>query len=393
MYLVAIFAFTTMQLGSSAEPESHDLHQEMEKLTREYIRIGLASSSAETRIQTIEVVERFGERFVDLLEDHRKQDMSGHEANRVRIAIENASLVITDPDELLAFQYFKRKGVEMHIKDGHVHRFYPNMKLGHDDFVHAAAFKHVEHGCFGTFPGLSHELVILSRFEQLKSLGLEIDTATDDSMKYIENLDQLQDFAVPKNVTDRGMQYLRNKKNLLVLRICCRRITADGMMAISECTELVELQIESMIANDSIDAIVGLTKLKKLYLHETQITDEAVARLVTLQELERLRLSSNWVEGSSLKSLAKLPKLRSLTLFSEVKAEHLVWLRNFASLEELSLGGRFYSDGTVDVLLGCSKLKQLTICAGQISEQGIERLEERFGKRLRLYPAPKRMND
>jgi hypothetical protein len=115
--------------------------------------------------------------------------------------------------------------------------------------------------------------------------------------------------------------------------------------------------------------------------------------LVTLQELERLRLSSNWVEGSSLKSLAKLPKLRSLTLFSEVKAEHLVWLRNFASLEELSLGGRFYSDGTVDVLLGCSKLKQLTICAGQISEQGIERLEERFGKRLRLYPAPKRMND
>jgi hypothetical protein len=92
------------------------------------------------------------------------------------------------------------------------------------------------------------------------------------------------------------------------------------------------------VSDDDLEALEGLTRLRRLYLNGTPVTDAGLAHLSKLTDLERLELRETAITDAGLVHLARLTKLRKLYLSNtRIHDAGLVHLTGLKNLEEIHL--------------------------------------------------------
>ncbi|MEQ8787574.1 MAG: hypothetical protein RIC55_14820 [Pirellulaceae bacterium] len=134
------------------------------------------------------------------------------------------------------------------------------------------------------------------------------------------------------------------------------------------------------LSKSDLEAISGLTALRKLGLHFCGITDEQMACVAPLASLQELRLSGEFT-GAGIVHLGKLPELETLALESAaLESGHLESLGDLPKLNKLLLSGMIaWQEDDLRHLVGIRRLAWLEFEFGS-------RLTEAGARQLRRLP-------
>jgi hypothetical protein len=162
-------------------------------------------------------------------------------------------------------------------------------------------------------------------------------------------------------------------------------ITSREFAHIAKCVNLEELYMPPRmssrdphaLADDVLQALTGLKKLRILMLTDWQVSDAGIAHLAGLTSLESLRLAgNNSISDRGLASLRRLTNLKSLSLSeTQLTDAGMRSLTAFAELAMLEISGLPVTDATIPVLLGLKKLKSIEITGTRITAAGEAQLK------------------
>ena len=145
----------------------------------------------------------------------------------------------------------------------------------------------------------------------------------------------------------------------------CSEVTAVHLASVKPRLTLNNKGITSLQAED----FAGLTSLKSLWLHDTQLTSLPDGVFADLANLRKLGLSNNRLATLTGAEFASLHKLESLWLhgndLTELPKSAFSGLDN---LLRLNLNGNGLSELPADVFSGLAKLEQLWLRGNAISE-------------------------
>ena len=175
-----------------------------------------------------------------------------------------------------------------------------------------------------TLPVLAHQ------HPDLRHLGLDKSGVTDDDLKAIESMTQLEVVHLQgTKITDAGLIHLRPLKNLIHLMVNISGVTDEGVNHLGGLGRLQSLFLgNSKVTDAGLVSLEALGQLKYLSLDRTLVTDSGMASVAKLTNLEELRLNSLPITDAGLPPLQKLVKLKRLDLSgSQVTSAGIAALR------------------------------------------------------------------
>jgi len=212
----------------------------------------------------------------------------------------------------------------------------------------------------------------------LKSLGLQMTDVSDRGLEYIRNLKSLEYLSLPGRVTNRGLAYVAELPSLKGLYI--------GTMGASQAT------------NAGLRHLAKLTSLEELYLRGERMGDAGLAYLQDLPRLEYLALYGSHFTDKGMVHVKNIPSLRILSFHEtlcKITDAGLVHISDMPKLEILSLHGmRNITDDGLAHLSKMRSLKKLEIGVSQVTDRGLEYLSRiKTLERLDLPQAQKGITD
>ncbi|MGD9857288.1 MAG: leucine-rich repeat domain-containing protein [Planctomycetaceae bacterium] len=127
------------------------------------------------------------------------------------------------------------------------------------------------------------------------------------------------------------------------------------------------------IGNASLAKLPEIPDLRKLDLHDSQVTSDGLHQLTRWKSLRTLDLGNTPV--TDVTPLAALPHLESLQLnFSQVRRERLAGLTQLKSLLALGAGFIQVTDQDVIEIAKCPQLVEVNISASDLGEHGLQPL-------------------
>jgi hypothetical protein len=188
--------------------------------------------------------------------------------------------------------------------------------------------------------GPANELAHLSRLTGLRklSLGYEMFYLTAEGATHLEGLCNLEQLSVGAT-DDEALGHVRHLSAL-------KRFGPSGIR----------------VTDAGLPYLAQLRNLEALYLSDTGITDAGLPYLAQLRNLETLHLAETKITGSGLFHLADLPKLTELDLSStKVTGERLVGIPGMARLRGLNLYGTHLTSRSLQFLTRLSELRALDL--------------------------------
>ena len=144
----------------------------------------------------------------------------------------------------------------------------------------------------------------LSVFPQLRDLDLSYSPFTDEGMRSLAGLKNLQRLMLRDTlVTDDGLKYLKNLTNLEELDLSGTHVTGRGVEYLSNLKALRSLSLlGAQVPDASMDILSGLKSLQVLNLYRTLVTNSGLAKLESLKNLAEIdvrysRATPNGVEA------------------------------------------------------------------------------------------------
>jgi 5-hydroxyisourate hydrolase-like protein (transthyretin family) len=213
-----------------------------------------------------------------------------------------------------------------------------------------------------------------------------------------------QHFDNPHKDTDEGLRAAAAFPKLKRLILSKEQATDDALKAVGGLTELeiVFLMDAAKVTDAGIENLKGLAKLKRIHVSNAGIGDGALAVFAGLPHLEMLSLQGNSFTDAGLRHLARMKHLRSLWIgmnrkpLSETGVQHLAGLtgltdltlyvpmtdagvaalKDLKALQSLHTGtdNDPLTDASADVLAGLPKLRRLQVYSSQFSAEAVERL-------------------
>ena len=142
-------------------------------------------------------------------------------------------------------------------------------------------------------------LVHVGKLENIKSLYLPNTSVTDAGLEqHVRPMATLVNlYLTGSQVTDAGLQHLVGLDKLRVLYVNDLPITDDGLADVAKITGLAGLSLDYTQVTDAglQDHISKMPNVKMLFLRNTQITDEGLASLESMEELAHLDLKDTAV--------------------------------------------------------------------------------------------------
>lgn len=140
-------------------------------------------------------------------------------------------------------------------------------------------------------------------------------------------------------------------------------------------------RIEGTLATDeALPHVARLHGLRRLLLHQGQVTDKSLGYVKQLRGLEELFIwDGHRVGDAGVAHLTSLPRLRYLHLSnSRITDQSLRHLSTLPNLEGLALQGNRFTDQGLESLKDMKKLKQLVVGLGdtQITDAGLRYLKD-----------------
>lgn len=179
------------------------------------------------------------------------------------------------------------------------------------------------------------DLKLIASKPRLKRLLLEDVSITDDGLKCLAGLDDLEWLGIyatlaktlhKPQITDAGLLHLGHLSKLRTLGLIGDPITDAGLEHLRLLPNLQRLQLNGTQVSGA--GLRHLTKLKWLSLNSTPITDEGLRNLQDMTELDSLYLDGTAITDAGLDHLTHLQKLRVLKLHgTKVTAEGVAALK------------------------------------------------------------------
>ncbi|MFC1676540.1 redoxin domain-containing protein [Planctomycetota bacterium] len=171
---------------------------------------------------------------------------------------------------------------------------------------------------------------------------------------------------------DRCMQHIAGLTGLKVLVLHWTNIGSKGLQHLKNFKKLERLYLPDRTTNKGLSYIAELPSLKGLYFKGNRVTNVGLKYLAKLSSLEELELGgSQHISDAGLIHLANLPKLRYLLLFGDkFTNQGLTYLKDIPNLRTLLIGTitQMTDDGMAHVA-NLSKLERLGF--NPMSQQGI----------------------
>jgi hypothetical protein len=282
-----------------------------------------------------------------------------------------------------------------------------------DAFVeHKAEFVDVKTLFFGpgvTDRGLTHAAE-LNQFPSLTNANFHGSNITDAGLEYLADWKNLRWLQLDRcwRITDMGLAHLVDLpdiEGLLWSQSGKIGLTDAGLLSVGRMSRLRSLGVDSIAISDAglahlrglsclerltigganitdagLQHITGLS-IMSLTLAGTSITDVGAEQLVQMTQLETLDFRGPGIGDKALLRLQKLPKLKSLVLDNtNVTDDGLQHLQAMGALERLFLSGPAFTDAGLQHLHSVRSLRRLAVSSRQINPGAVEALRAALPK-------------
>ncbi|MHC4725106.1 MAG: M56 family metallopeptidase, partial [Planctomycetota bacterium] len=183
----------------------------------------------------------------------------------------------------------------------------------------------------------------------------------------------------PVKADDRCMRHIAGLTGLKVLDLHWTNISSKGLQYIKNFKNLERLYLPERITNSGLADVAELKSLKGLYFKKNRVTNIGLAHLAKLSSLEELELAGEQIDDRGLVYLSKLPNLRYLLLAGENFGDDgMVNIKDVPSLRILHLGHLpQLTDAGVANLSAPTGLENLSFHWNQnITDEGLSHLKE-----------------
>lgn len=183
------------------------------------------------------------------------------------------------------------------------------------------------------------------------------------------------------HITDDGLEYFGVLSNLTHLTVMNCQVTDHSMKSIGRLEKLNFLELSGdSITNSGLQYLRQLEGLTSLYLHDTAITDDGLRELQVFRNLSVLSLAGTMVTDQGLTEVATFASLEFLDLSgTRINDKGISQLTKMESLRHLKLDDTPITDQSIEDLC-LLPLTRLTVFRTQITENGMERLKQKFGE-------------
>ncbi|MBI2812261.1 MAG: hypothetical protein HYX67_15725 [Candidatus Melainabacteria bacterium] len=163
------------------------------------------------------------------------------------------------------------------------------------------------------------------------SLELIGDNVDDDTMALLFRHKHLKELHIvgARQVTNAGLTYIENLRNLEWLNLDGVAITDRGLFFLQQMTRLRGLQLtNAFLTGCGLEHLLALKTLEYLDLDGTNVDDKGMEVLAKIKSLKTLRLTKTAITDKGARKLQRMKKLRTLILYhSHVSEECVTALR------------------------------------------------------------------
>lgn len=174
-------------------------------------------------------------------------------------------------------------------------------------------------------------LVRSNRRVNYTSLELIGDSVSDDTLALLFKHKHLKELHIvgARQVTNVGLTYIENLRNLEWLNLDGLAITDRGLFFLQHMTRLRGLQLtNAFLTGCGLEHLLLMKTLEYLDLDGTNVDDKGMQVLARVKSLKTLRLTSTAITDKGARRLQRMKKLRTLIFYhSHVSEECVVALR------------------------------------------------------------------
>ncbi|MBD3285689.1 hypothetical protein GF359_04460 [candidate division WOR-3 bacterium] len=215
----------------------------------------------------------------------------------------------------------------------------------------------------------------LSRFPNLRALSCYAINQNDlAALKDAAGIELLDVFG--PGVSDSGLRYLSNFKNLRHLCLCENKVTDEGLRYLSDLKNLTSLDLEfTHCTDEGISYLKDLTSLRRLNLGLVHVSEKGLTHLSAMKNLRELHIWGQDISDEGLRYLADLPRLRKLSLqYTSITSRGISFLKDLKHLKELTLTFTPLVDENLAALHELTNIRVLRVGELDISPDDLEEL-------------------
>jgi hypothetical protein len=143
----------------------------------------------------------------------------------------------------------------------------------------------------------------ISRFQKLEAVLLGHSNITDDGVKHLSQLPNLEEVSMgnTKGITDAAIPYISKLPKLTNLKLGSTNITDEGLRALSPISKLDILELPSVkVTSNGVELLKNIPSLVVLTLDWTDVDDRALDHLGQLPNLQVLQLTRTRVTSEAV---------------------------------------------------------------------------------------------
>lgn len=190
--------------------------------------------------------------------------------------------------------------------------------------------------------------------------------------------EKLREFTRKFNVSDDGIKYLKNLRQLEFLVLDNSGVSDEGLKHLANLAELKGLSLANTGVNgEGLKHLSRLSNLEALFLSDSDIQDKHLNEIENFKKLNHLSLAGASVTGEGFSSKVNLPDLCRINFCeSKFKRTYLDKFLDCKALQELNIGNCTLSNANYDSL---QKMKSLTYLIVFKANEDDPRLEHLYG--------------
>lgn len=220
--------------------------------------------------------------------------------------------------------------------------------------------------------------------EGAKRVSLFVNESGLEDLSWITALkpDDLYQLSLPQGAGDKHMPYISGLTGLKSLNLHPTNVTSIGIKSIEGLKNLEYIRVPERMDNSGLAVLAGLKSLKNIYFTNSRVTNSALANLEKLPELQYLSFTGDRqiVDNKGLAHLAQIKKLTHLLIAGKkFTSEALMYVKDIENLEFFQFVEETptLTDGGLRYLANHQKLETLDLyhCT-QITGRGLAYLKD-----------------